>query len=157
VFLVRHANAGSRSHWKGDDALRPLNGRGRRQAQAVADLLADRGVKKVVSSPATRCVETVEPLADAIGVPVKIDKRLAEGARLDDALDVLFAPRRGARPSLAICAHGDLIPEIMAALVARGMRAKAPGRCQKGSVWEIELHGGRPVEATYHPPVGRSD
>jgi 8-oxo-dGTP diphosphatase len=157
VFLVRHSNAGSRSRWKGDDSLRPLNGRGRQQAQAVADLLAGRGVTKVVSSPATRCVQTVEPLAEVLGLTVKVDKRLAEGGRLDDALDVVLVRRQSSKQSLVICAHGDLIPEIMATFVGRGMRAKAPGRCQKGSVWEIELHGGQPVEATYHPPVARGD
>lgn len=152
VFLIRHANAGSRSRWQGDDGFRPLNARGRQQASAVAELLAGRGVTKVVSSPATRCVQTVEPLADALGLRVKVDKRLAEGADLAGALDVVTA-----RGHLAICAHGDLIPEIMAVFVGRGMRAEAPARCQKGSVWEIELRGGRPVEATYHPPVARGD
>ena len=152
MFLVRHAIAGSRSRWKGDDNLRPLNGRGRQQAQALADLLADRGVTKVVSSPATRCVQTVEPLAEALGLTVRIDKRLAEGASLDDALDVL----RG-EASLVLCAHGDVIPEIMATFTKRGMRAIAPQRCQKGSTWEIELRDGRPVEATYHPPATRGD
>jgi hypothetical protein len=85
---------------------------------------------------------------------VKVDKRLTEGGPLDDALDVVLRGRNG---HLAACAHGDLIPEIMAELVRRGMKAKAPQRCQKGSVWEIELRAGKPVEATYHPPVGRGD
>ena len=153
VFLIRHAIAGSRSRWQGEDSLRPLNARGRQQAAGVAELLAPRGVTRVVSSPATRCVQTVEPLAETLGVEVKLDKRLAEGGRLDDALDVVFA-----RPDhLAACAHGDLIPEIMAELVRRGMQATAPQRCQKGSVWEIELRDGQPVEARYHPPAGRGD
>ena len=152
MFLIRHAIAGSRSRWQGDDGLRPLNGRGRQQAAAVAELLAGRGITKVVSSPATRCVQTVAPLADAIGRKVKIDKRLAEGGDLTDALDVVLGGGR----HLAICAHGDLIPAIMVTLVERGMQAKAPQRCQKGSVWEIELRGDRAVQATYHPPATRA-
>jgi len=153
VFLIRHAIAGSRSRWQGDDALRPLNARGRRQAAAIAELVAGHGVTKVVSSPATRCVQTVEPLAAALGLEVKVDKRLVEGGSLDHALDVVLAGRR----DQALCAHGDLIPAIMETLVARGMQAVAPQRCQKGSVWQIELRGGRPVTAEYHPPPARTD
>ena len=57
----------------------------------------------------------------------------------------------------AFCAHGDLIPQVMEHLVGEGMRAQAPQRCQKGSVWEIELRDGRPFKARYHPPEGRND
>jgi len=153
VFLIRHAIAGSRSRWQGDDVLRPLSARGREQAAAIADLIAGRSVAKILSSPATRCVQTVEPLADVLGLTVKIDKRLAEGGDPDDALDVVLAGGR----HLAVCAHGDLIPAIMVMLVTRGMQAEAPERCQKGSVWEVELRRGRPIEAHYHPPAARGD
>jgi phosphohistidine phosphatase SixA len=145
VFLIRHANAGSRSKWQGDDALRPLNGRGRRQAEIIAELLGDRRIARILSSPATRCIQTVEPLAAARGLEIGVDKRLAEGGPLDHALEVVLH-----HDAQALCAHGDLIPEIMDALVRRGMKATAPGRCQKGSIWEIELRAGEPVEARYH-------
>jgi broad specificity phosphatase PhoE len=153
VFLIRHANAGSRSRWKGDDSLRPLSTRGQRQAKAVARLLDDRGVTRVTSSPATRCVQTVAVLAADLGLEVDKDKRLSEGADLSGALDIVL----GTGDGQAFCAHGDLIPEIMAYLVGEGMRAQAPLRCQKGSVWEIDLRDGRPYKARYHAPEGRTD
>jgi 8-oxo-dGTP diphosphatase len=148
VFLIRHASAGSRSRWAGDDLTRPLSGRGRRQADAIAELLAGRRVTRVVSSPATRCVETVEPLATARGLSVVIDKRLAEGESVAGFLDVVRKSNHQ-----AICAHGDLIPEVMQVLLEQGLRAKAARRCQKGSVWEVHWRSGKPTEATYHPPA----
>lgn len=39
LILVRHALAGSRQEWKGDDDLRPLDERGRAQAEVLATVL----------------------------------------------------------------------------------------------------------------------
>ena len=79
--LLRHASAGHRARWDGHDVGRPLDDRGRRQASELVELLRPFGVRRVVSSPYVRCVETVEPLAAALGVPVEEDERLAEARR----------------------------------------------------------------------------
>jgi broad specificity phosphatase PhoE len=147
VFLIRHAHAGNRSSWRGEDGGRPLSQRGHAQAQGLIDLLGKRGITLITSSPAQRCVETVEPLAQALGLEVELDKRLAEGSPVQPAFEVLM----GAGPGHVLCAHGDLIPSLMQRLVDEGMRASAPERCQKGSVWEIELDQGNPVKARYRP------
>src|SRR5688572_19762287 len=81
VYLVRHAVAVGRSDWKGDDSLRPLTKRGERQASGLVELLAGADVQRVLSSPAVRCRETVEPLASKIGLSVQPTEVLAEGAR----------------------------------------------------------------------------
>ena len=39
VYLVRHARAGHRAQWDGNDTLRPLDERGRRQAELLVDQL----------------------------------------------------------------------------------------------------------------------
>ncbi|MGH2977341.1 MAG: SixA phosphatase family protein [Gaiellaceae bacterium] len=78
--LVRHASAGDRRDWAGDDRLRPLDARGRRQSAALVELLRPLEPRRIVSSPYVRCVQTVEPLAAALGRPVEQDDRLAEGA-----------------------------------------------------------------------------
>jgi phosphohistidine phosphatase SixA len=153
AFLIRHAHAGRRSAWAGDDQLRPLSARGADQAQGIALLLADRGITRVASSPATRCIETVEPLAVDLGLEVEIDKRLAEGSDPGDVVELVL---KGAG-SQALCAHGDLIPDVVAALVAAGMKAPNASRCQKGSVWEIDVDLGRAVRGRYRPPATRSD
>ena len=78
--LLRHAAAGDREHWDGDDFHRPLDARGRRQSAELVGLLRPFGARRVVSSPYVRCVQTVEPLAAALGLPLELDERLAEGA-----------------------------------------------------------------------------
>ena len=78
LYLVRHAHAGSRSSWEGRDLHRPLSKKGRRQADAIADLLAEAGIERLLSSPARRCVQTLEPLAAQSGTKLRLD--LPDGA-----------------------------------------------------------------------------
>ena len=153
LFLIRHAQAGRRSSWQGRDSARPLSSRGQVEAKRIAQLLGDRKVRRVVSSPAVRCAQTVTPLADELGLEVEIEKRLREGGSVKGALELVLKANDGT----VFCAHGDLIPAVMQRLADAGMKVDAPQRCQKGSVWELELRHGHPVRATYHPPGGRTD
>ncbi len=88
LFLLRHTTAGDRERWDGIDAIRPLTKKGRRQAEAIARLLADRGIERIYTSPFTRCVQTVEPLADLIGAKVVEHDALAEGPDIDAAYNL---------------------------------------------------------------------
>jgi phosphohistidine phosphatase SixA len=108
VIVLRHASAGDRAEWTGDDRLRPLDPRGRRQASKLVAALLELGVTRVVSSPYVRCVQTVEPLADALGIEVELDDRLAEGAGPDAALELL----RGIEDAVA-CTHGDIVDDVL--------------------------------------------
>ncbi|MET0275894.1 MAG: histidine phosphatase family protein, partial [Acidimicrobiia bacterium] len=89
IYLVRHAKAGSRRNWATDDTLRPLSKPGRRQADAIASGLAGVSVSRLVSSPFVRCVQTVEPLAAALDVDIERSDKLAVGASINDALDLV--------------------------------------------------------------------
>jgi phosphohistidine phosphatase SixA len=104
--LVRHASAGDRDDWAGDDRLRPLDARGRRQATELVELLAGLGLQRVLSSPYVRCVETVEPLAGVLGVAVERDDRLAEGTGRA-ALELLH------EEGVVCCTHGDVVGDIL--------------------------------------------
>ena len=73
LFLVRHAH----SDYVPDE-MRALSESGQRAAQRVADLLEDRGVAVIVSSPYTRAVQTVQPLADRLGISIAVDADLRE-------------------------------------------------------------------------------
>lgn len=107
VLLLRHARAGERAAWTGDDTLRPLDDRGLRQALALREL-AQRAIGRIVSSPYRRCVETVEPLAEALGIPIELDDRLAEGASPQLALALLAELDGG-----LACTHGDVIEAVL--------------------------------------------
>ena len=150
VYLVRHAKAGSRRAWEGPDELRPLSKKGRRQAEALVDVLADRPIASVLSSPYVRCVETVQPLADKLGLPVERDARLVEDAAPADAVELL---REVASTTTVLCSHGDLIPAILDLLVASdGLLLPPDYPYAKGSTWELDLDGDRVVSACYLPP-----
>ena len=105
-ILLRHASAGDRHFWDGDDRERPLDEKGRRQAEALVAPLLEQGARRVVSSPYVRCVETVEPLAAALGVAVEKDERLAEGAGRA-ALELLV------EDGVVACTHGDVIFAVL--------------------------------------------
>ena len=116
IILLRHASAGDRHAWVGDDALRPLDERGRAQALELRDRLVSRGVERVVSSPFARCVETVAPLAAALGVAVETDDRLAEGADPTFARELLT----DLPPGWVACTHGDVIVAVTGELLKKG-------------------------------------
>ena len=108
LLLVRHASAGERRSWHGDDRLRPLDDRGRRQAERLVEALAGHHVARILSSPYVRCVQTVEPLARHRGLPVEERDELAEGASLDAFLRL--TEQLGAA---ALSVHGDLVEELL--------------------------------------------
>ena len=114
VILLRHASAGDRETWTGDDRLRPLDKRGHKQALSLRDQLLARGVKRVVSSPYVRCMQTVAPLGLAI-IP---DERLAEGASVEDTLSLL----RELEEAVA-CTHGDVVWNVLGHMLKKGVAA----------------------------------
>jgi 8-oxo-dGTP diphosphatase len=134
IYLVRHAKAGKREDWQGDDALRPLSRAGRKQA----DLLADRFVAlppgQLLSSPYVRCVETLQPTADKVGAQVEHVAALAEGGRFEDVLELIA----GAAANSVLCSHGDVIPAVITALDRRGAAIRSAPEWRKASTWVLE-------------------
>jgi len=73
LYLVRHAHA----DWQPEET-RPLSASGRAAAQAIAGLLSAIPVAAIYSSPAQRSIETVEPLAQRLGIRVDVVPELRE-------------------------------------------------------------------------------
>jgi 8-oxo-dGTP diphosphatase len=149
AYLVRHARAGSRDKWHEDDALRPLSKAGRRQAEALVATFRGIEVARIVSSPSVRCVQTVRPLALDRGLPVETSDALAEGAALEDAMDLLAGL---ASTPAVLCSHGDVIPAVVMHLVDREATISGERDWKKGSVWVLEREDGRVARARYLPP-----
>lgn len=116
VYLVRHGRAGHRGQWDGDDRLRPLDERGRRQAELLVGQLEGREVGRIASSPYVRCVDTVVPLAEARSLELEATDALAEGATAFDAL-ALFA---SAEVPLVVSVHGDLVEDLLGEPAKKG-------------------------------------
>ena len=148
VYLLRHARAGRRSAWKGDDELRPLSKVGQRQVEGLVDVLARAHIEQILSSPYVRCVETVEPLADDRGLEIDVVDELREGAPLEEAIR-LFEKVSG-HPTV-LCTHGDIVQALLTHFKANGVKV-GKLRMEKGSVWALETRNGRVTKATYLPP-----
>ena len=154
LLLVRHAHAGRRGAGP-TDLERPLDERGLRQAAALPALLlpllrdgADGAGPWIASSPARRCIETVTPLAEALGAEVSIDAALVEGADvrpLHERLDALERPT-------VWSSHGDVIPELLAMLARRGLDLGPDVSCRKGSTWVLDVVAGAVRSARSLPP-----
>jgi phosphohistidine phosphatase SixA len=121
VLLIRHAYAGDPAAWEGDDRERPVDEHGRQESDALVDVLADFPLDRIVSSPYARCVQTVEPLAEARGLGIELDDRLGAD-RLEDVPEVLEGLRRA---NAAVCTHGEL-PWL-------GLR-----KFKKGATWVLD-------------------
>jgi 8-oxo-dGTP diphosphatase len=149
LYLVRHAKAGSRHSFVGNDRLRPLSSNGRRQADALATRLSAAGVKTFVSSPFLRCIETLEPAAKAAGATVETDECLGEGRSYIGVLELLAA----LPDASAVCSHGDVIPDTIAALERRGCEFTSEPEWRKASVWVLERDADSEiVSASAWPP-----
>lgn len=150
LYFVRHAKAGDRAAWKGDDSLRPLSKEGRRQADSLARRLARLTTGNLVSSPYERCLQTVQPLSAVLRQPVLEDERLGEMKGFEGALALIGELTDGS----VMCSHGDVIPETIDALHRRGCAIIGEPNWRKASVWVLTRDDtGHVVEATaWEPP-----
>ena len=105
LLVIRHARAGERSEWQGDDRKRPLDEKGRRQADALVTELAPFPITRILSSPYDRCVQTVEPLAAARGLEIELRDELGEERQSSEGVALV---RSLAGDDVAACVHGGL-------------------------------------------------
>ncbi|MGY1705816.1 NUDIX domain-containing protein [Geodermatophilus sp. SYSU D00697] len=148
LLLVRHGRAGDKSEWDGPDDLRPLDAKGRRQAARLAEVLPLFAPTAVLTARRTRCRETVQPLADRLGLPVEDCPELGEvefsadpGAGLAVVERLLEAREE---PGVTIvCSQGGAIPSVLLSLGVRwaGVAGRLHPPAAKGSVWAL---AGRP-------------
>jgi 8-oxo-dGTP diphosphatase len=150
AYLIRHAKAGNRMAWEQPDELRPLTRAGMRQAEAIAEQFAAQPIGRVISSPAVRCVQTVEPLAVRLGLALERELTLMEGEGPVAAGRLAISASNGS--AVAVCTHGDVIWELLAELDAAGVPLSPGMPAKKGSIWVLQVSGGVVVEGTYLPP-----
>jgi 8-oxo-dGTP diphosphatase len=155
VQLVRHAKAKNRLEWAEPDELRPLTKRGRREAEAIAARLAGGHAppERLVSSPYLRCVQTLEPLAHALEVPLETADALVEGADGDEVVDLLLG--LAAHGSIACCTHGDVVYEVAERVARSGVPLDGPRDVPVASTWTLDVEGGRFVRARFVPQPPR--
>ena len=148
LIIVRHASAGHKADWPGEDEARPLDARGVADARALASLLACFApVARVISSPALRCTETVRPFAATFGGTVEAEACLVPYGRttlfssrtdLADALRRLLSGLVADRRPAVLCLHRENLPDVLAELcsaLAAPATLPADPSLSKGGFW----------------------
>lgn len=154
VLLVRHASAGTRSKWRGEDRERPLDECGQAQADELVRLLARFDVARIVSADVARCIDTVAPFADALGLTVQPEPVLSEIAypEREAEAEALLRSTDPDRDAVA-CSQGDVIPDLLVRLASSDdLDLPKPVIAAKGSVWALTFSADRLLNAEYFPP-----
>lgn len=139
ALLIRHAMAGKRSAWVGDDRLRPLDQRGRQQADELVEKLKLYAVKRIFSSGYLRCTQTIEPLAGRLGLSIEIAPELEEGTESTE-IERFLEMHKG---DLAVyCTHGDVIEAVLEPGIPN----------KKAGIWILLQVNGRPRPLRYIAP-----
>ncbi len=153
LIMVRHASAGSKDDWPGDDDLRPLDAKGVEDAPVLARLLACFAPRaRVVSSPALRCTDTMRPYAAAFGGSVEAEAVLAppgsfpasETAQSVSVRKLIADLVADARPAV-VCLHREnLATALEAACRALGAPSAMPRdpSLPKGGFWVVHAAAG---------------
>ena len=139
LILLRHAKATPREDWKGEEAKRPLLPEGKQQAKRLIQILKAFGPKRLVTSPWTRCKQTVEPYAEACGKKLISRSQLTELSnqlsprKTTNAVEDLFAQKNTA----LLCSHRPALPTI-----TKTLATKAQGETKKAILGAIDLAPG---------------
>jgi 8-oxo-dGTP diphosphatase len=150
AVLLRHGYAGERDEWDGPDQARPLDERGRRQAERLAEVLAVFGPGlrpgSLRSATPDRCRQTVAPLAERLGLSVETDPAYDESADPARTVAVLrdfaAAGAAAAEPAVTIgCSQGKLLPMALGLLTGQQPDGYAT---RKGDGWLIAFGGDSP-------------
>jgi 8-oxo-(d)GTP phosphatase len=151
VLIVRHGTAGRKSRFAGDDTKRPLDKRGRAQAEALVPQLLAFGASQVYAADRVRCHQTVEPLAEELGVTVHNEPTLTEESYAKNPKRarqrILRIAEREGTP--VICTQGKVIPDLITWWCERDGVHPDKSRNHKGSTWVLSLSKGKLVAADH--------
>jgi 8-oxo-(d)GTP phosphatase len=154
VLVVRHASAGSRSGWIGDDHQRPLDEAGYRQAEELVRLLAHFDPSEIVSADFLRCRQTVEPLAEALGLAVRETPIVSEEGYPGHEAEAVELLRTigGPHQSSVVCSQGDVIPDLLARIATADAVDVPAETSKKASTWALTFQQDRLIGCEYFPP-----
>ena len=170
AVLVRHARAGHRESYQGEDAGRPLDAKGRKQADALLTEILPFAPRSVHSAPLVRCRSTVAPVAAALGIGVIDEPALSEDAYRDDPAhsrrrlvelatgmpdgrwcDADLEPVPNDGGSTVICSQGGVIPGVIKSLASRWEARLPPMATPKAAFWVLSFDGRRLIQADRYP------
>jgi 8-oxo-dGTP diphosphatase len=141
-ILLRHARAGRKLRDRAKDFERGLDPKGQQVALRLPESISGfMRPELIVSSPFLRCVQTVEPLAHALGLPVVEDDHFAAGRSAKAIREAFVDVPSGS----IVCSHGEVITRLFEG-----------AKCAKGAFWIVERHNGTLSPVQYvEAPAGR--
>lgn len=151
IYLVRHAHAGDKHHWDRPDHLRPLSRTGWQETAGLLTRLGGFAVTAVISSPTTRCVQTVDELAARRRITLTVDARLGRDAGPAKVRGLMA--ELGDSADAVLCTHGEVIGSLLAALRREGAPIPQGAEWPKSSTWLLDTVDGAVTAADYLPPL----
>lgn len=159
--LIAHLDAGDKTKWQGDQNERPLSELGRRQAQALGEALGAEPFDALYSSPALRCRQSLEPLAERLGLTIAVLSGLGEtdawrvpggwesgppvaayaAGRALAALEQVRGKHSGGR--VVACSHGHIIPALVAFLIGAHELGQVPQLAHRGQWYRLRFEADR--------------
>ncbi len=121
VIAVRHGKAVPPQTWDGPDSTRPLMQRGVDQSNLIAGAIAAFGPGKIITSTATRCRATVEPLSRVTGIEAKAIDGISQDAFEygNDTVATIVRKRLAKQTTVVLCSHGPVLPRIIDEVAAQ--------------------------------------
>ena len=155
-ILLRHASAGRKTTWRGDDVLRPLDERGEAEAQTLAGLLSCFAPQRVISSATERCLATVRPYAEQAGAAIEAEAAFTQRPGLEGDRDAAARRRMAeliAEPSpMVICGHRENLPVLLSQALTSLDDGQAADDWSppKGGFWVLHIAAGRLAALEHH-------
>lgn len=151
VLYVRHARAFRRHNWAGNDDRRPLDKKGRRQAEMLVSMLEAFQPEALYSALPDRCQQTVTPLSASLGLEVAVDERLGDHGWVGNMIESQRAFRSiiGRHRVSVVVGQGIVIPDTIAWLAASGQLPLDDIEAKKASTWVLSFADGKLVGADY--------
>ena len=151
VLIVRHGTAGRKKRYKGDDRNRPLDKHGRAQAELLVGQLLAFGPTSLYAADRLRCVQTIEPLADELGLDITLESTLTEEAYSQNRAKARrrFLEIAATDGTPVICSQGKVIPDLIQWWCERDRVKPDKSRNGKGSTWVLSMHAGKLIDADH--------
>jgi 8-oxo-(d)GTP phosphatase len=166
LLVVRHAKAKPRSSWTRAEGERTLAATGRRQALAIQRLLMAWQPDRVISSPWTRCIQTITPYVKIRKLKIKRCEAITEAShhrkpkKAAAVLEGLFDKRK----PVVVCTHRPVLPTVIKEM-SKHMQDSMSDRFPKsdpylspGEAWIMHvscMHHGRIVSLEQYKPLDR--
>ena len=160
LVLLRHAKALAREEWQGEDEDRPLDNTGQIQAKRMHSIYQVFDIKKIITSDAVRCYDTIIGLSRVLNIEPTITNAVSEYVykkNKDKSLDFVRQVADAVGESKAatlLCSHNPVLPRMLAKLLKKikmEEQAVPTGKLNPGDAWVVYLKKRKVVSVEYIP------